>query len=82
MLLQAPEGQEDIAAPFGVVGDLEVQNNQNQILDVLDGGSLTAEAGDGRSVRGERFVSVHQRIVFRMGNRWAEAIPEGSRLLH
>ena len=42
MILQreAAEDEEDVAAPLGVVGGLEVQNDWNQVLDVLDSGSL------------------------------------------
>ena len=37
---KAAEDEEDVAASLGVVGGLEVQNDWNQVLDVLDSGSL------------------------------------------
>jgi hypothetical protein len=45
------EYEEDVAAPFGVVGGFEIHNNRNQVPDVLDGGGLAVEAGENRGVR-------------------------------
>ena len=77
---EAAEDEEDVAAPLGVVGGLEVQNDRNQILDVLDSSSLVVQMGDGCGVGGERVIAAVLRVVVVEGVR-SETIPEGSGLL-
>jgi hypothetical protein len=52
MVLQGEvaEDEEDVAAPLREIGGLQVQNEGNEVPDVLDGGSLVVELGDGRGV--------------------------------
>jgi hypothetical protein len=52
------EGEEDIAAPLGVVGRLEIQNIRDQVLDVLDVGHLAVQMRNGRGVGVDRGVFV------------------------
>jgi len=77
---EATEDEEDVAAPLGVVGGLEVQNDRNQVLDVLDSGSLAVQVSDGRGVGGEGVIAAVLRAVVVEGVR-AETVPEGSGLL-
>jgi hypothetical protein len=70
------EDEEDIAAPLGVVGRLEIQNNRDQVLDVLDAGRLAVQMSDGRDVGVDRVVI----IVSGLGGVITEAIPEGDGL--
>ena len=77
---EAAEDEEDVAAPPGVVGGLEVQNDRNQVLDVLDSGSLAVQVSDGRGVGGEGVIAAVLRAVVVEGVR-AETVPEGSGLL-
>ena len=72
--------EEDVAAPPGVVGGLEVQNDRNQILDVLDSGSLAVQMSDGRGVGGDGVIVAVLRVFVVEGVR-AETVPEGSGLL-
>ena len=72
--------EEDVAAPPGVVGGLEVQNNRNQIFDVLDSSSLAVQMNDGCGVGGERVIAAVLRVVVVEGVR-AETVPECSGLL-
>jgi hypothetical protein len=37
---KAAEDEEDVAAPLGVVGSLKIEDDRDQVLDILDGGSL------------------------------------------
>ena len=37
---KAAEEEEDVAAPLGVVGSLKIKDDRDQVLDILDGGSL------------------------------------------
>ena len=82
MVLQceATEDEEDVAAPLGVVGGLEVQNDRNQVLDVLDSGSLAVQMSDGRGVGGEGVIAAVLRAVVVEGVH-AETVSEGSGLL-
>ena len=77
---EAAEDEEDVAAPLGVVGGLEVQNNRNQILDVLDSSSLAVQMNDGCGVGGERVIAAVLRVVVVEGVR-AETVPDCSGLL-
>jgi hypothetical protein len=38
---------EDVAAPLGVVGSLKIEDDRDQVLDVLHGGSLIVQVSDG-----------------------------------
>jgi hypothetical protein len=70
------EDEDDVAAPLGVVGGLEVQNNGDQVLDVLDGGGLAVQMSHGRSIGGggERVVILGGVVV--VAGMVAEAVPE------
>jgi hypothetical protein len=70
------EGEEDVAAPLGVVGGLEVQNNRDQVLDVLDGGGLDVQMSHGRGIGGggECVVVLGGGVV--VAGMVAEAVPE------
>jgi len=75
------EDEEDVAAPLGVVGGLKIKNDRDEVLDVLDGGSLSVEVGDGRCFRGGGVDVVILRIGVVVQMLGAEAIPEGRGLL-
>jgi hypothetical protein len=82
MVLQgkAAEDEEEMAAPLGVVGGLQVQNNRNQVFDVLDCSSLAVQAGNSPCFRGEgEVVAIHGEIV--PGRVDAETLAESSGLL-
>jgi hypothetical protein len=69
---EAAEREEDVAAPFGEIGSLEVQNDRDKVPDVLNGSGLAVQVGDGRRVGGDGAV---QGLVV-VGLHWAEALPE------
>lgn len=60
MVLQgkAAEDEQDVAAPLREVGSLEVYGVGKQVSNVLDGGGLAVEPGDGRCVGGVGVVVV------------------------
>jgi hypothetical protein len=82
MILQgeAAEDEEDIAAPLGIVGGLEVKNDWNQVLDVLDCSSMALQVGNGLCFRGDgEVVAVHGGVVSELVG--TEALVKGSGLL-
>ena len=76
---EAAEDEEDVAAPLGVVGGLEVQNYRNQVPDVLDSSSLVVQVSNGCGVGEDGVVAVLGDVVAE-GVR-AETISERSGLL-
>jgi len=78
---ETAEDEEDVAAPLGVVGGLKIKNDRDEVLDVLDGSSLSVEVGDGRCFRGGGVDVVILRIGVVVRMLGAEAIPEGRGLL-
>jgi hypothetical protein len=83
MVLQgeAPKDEEYVTAPLREIGGLQVQNNGNEVPDVLEGGGLVVESGDGRGVRGEGEVVVVRGIVISRAGFAAAAAESGGALL-
>jgi hypothetical protein len=78
---EAAEDEENVAAPLGVVGGLEVKNDRNQVLDVLDGGGLAVQMSDGRGFKVDGVVVVVvMRVVVAVGLS-TETISKDSSLL-
>jgi hypothetical protein len=82
MVLQSElaEDEEDVTAPLGVVGGLEIKNDGNQVLHVLDNGGQAVQMSNGRGFGGDEAVIVIMRVVVPEGVR-AKTITEGSDLL-
>jgi hypothetical protein len=78
---EAAEDEEDVAAPLREIGGLQVQNEGNEVPDVLDGGGLVVEPGDGCSVGGEGVVVVVRGIVIPRVGVAATAAESGGALL-
>jgi hypothetical protein len=73
---KSTKDEEYMATPFGEVRGLKIQNNRNKISDVLDGGGLTVQAGDGRVIVDEGGIVVFGLGVVVAGPMIAGAAPE------
>ena len=60
---EVAKDEENVAAPLGVVGGLEVQNYRNQVPDVLDSSSLVVQVSNGCGVGGDGVVAVLGDVV-------------------
>jgi len=73
---EAAEDEQNVATPLGIVGGVEVQNNGDEVLDVLDSGSLAVEMSDGSSFRGEGAGVVLFMVVVITAGLGAKPFPE------
>jgi hypothetical protein len=60
---ETAEDEENMAAPRGVVGGLQVKNDGYEVLDVLDDGSLTMHMSNDRNFRGGVVIAVEGVVV-------------------
>ena len=71
------EDKEDVAAPFGVIGGLQVKDDGDQVPDILQGGGLAVQVNNGRGLRGDGArVVVGDRVVVAEGLS-AKSLPKG-----
>ena len=61
--MELAESEENIAAPLGVQGRLELEDDGDQVLDVLNCRSLSVEVSDGRSIRGNGPIVIIMGVV-------------------
>jgi len=81
MVLQGvpTKSKEKVAAPLGVVGGLEVEDDGDQVLDVLDGAGLAVQVRNSSSLRGDRVLVVVVGFIVVDGLQ-TKSLPDGSRL--
>jgi hypothetical protein len=73
---KSTKDEEYVATPFGEVRGLKIQNNRNRIPDVLDGGGLAVQAGDGCVIGDEGGIIVFGLGVVVVGPMITGAAPE------
>ena len=48
---EAAEDEENMATPLGIVGGLQIKSDGDQVLDILNCGSLAVQPSDGRGFK-------------------------------
>ena len=73
------KSEQKVAAPLGVLGGLELEDDGDQILDVLDGAGLAVQVRDGCCLVGDGVLVIVVGIFVVEGLQ-ADALANGSRL--